>query len=156
MEQPKKRRLISTKNVLRLIAAGVIAVSGLEANRVRQSEKAYTEAVSIAEKKGISSERLSERRREIWDSMGISRPPEGKVALTAFYAKMIHRSLNAERQLLNEVKSGKLLKIRKPKIKEKPNKLKPGIMPQKRTSTIKLVKHNTLPRSNLPQRRRRA
>ncbi len=148
-----KRRLIITRNVLAAVTAGIIAVSGVEANRLRLGEKAHAEAVSIAVKKGIPVDVVNKRRREIWDSLGISRPPKGKAALALFYAKMIHYSYTAEKQLLNEVKSGKILKKMKPLKKEKPREPKPRPKNLRNSTNVMARATNRMPRSNLPRRR---
>ena len=151
-----KRRLITTKGVLTAIALGVITVAGVEFSRVKLADKFYNSAVSIAKTKGIPEARVNGRRREIWDSLGISRPPKGKAALTLFYTKMIHRSYTAEKRLLNEVKSGKILKQMKPIKKEKPRapKQHPKNLRNSSVSIARATKQ--MPRSNLPRRRRRA
>jgi transposase-like protein len=152
--KPIKRNAVG--RVVSAITAGAIAVGGFEFVRSQLGEKMRQEAIEIAREHGISEATLDKRRRAIWDEMGISRPPERKAAQPAFYLRRIHKFYEVEEQILNEVKSGKLIEKAKPVNRPKnvrPDKRykKPQVVPSEKTYR-RTVLAQQKPRSGIGRR----
>lgn len=122
MAKPK-RKLVTTRRVMALIAAGSIATTSSVIYRNARAFHFHNEALRIGRYKNIPQSEILGWGHEIWKEMGIAYEPERLVDKPKFHANFFWNVYRAEKKLLEKVKSEKPWEKRKtPEIPKQPRR----------------------------------